>query len=257
MNNDNGLLPPLGAGAGAGAGAGGAGSAANAIAFLSSLTFTIDTEKEPVSYLFEAEDQTRQLITVIATKPNGSEYWRQVFYNSSGTASRIKDAWFPISAIIPGEAGFYKKDPPLAARFKENDILYQPSGLVRENDMRVRIKTFSFLLAILGLVSDDVATDIIKKLSISALTPLQKEILGGIIANDKIGSLRESIPKEAVLLQHETTGAYETINNWIGGDNYTGQLPLMRGLYGGRRKHRTRHRRSHKRSTRRRIHRRR
>jgi hypothetical protein len=250
-----------GAGAGAGAGSESLSDEENtAVGFLSSLSFEIDTSKRPISYLFESEDrQKRQLIVVIAKEPNGSMYWRQVFYKSSGTSSGIEGAWFPISAVIPGPAGFYKKDPVANEHFKEYDRLYNKSQIISDdNDIRVRIKTFSFLLAIRQLVSDEVFNALLTKLTNyrlkAAFNTLQNKVLSLIGSGSfgESGELTKSIPKEVTHLSSIGSSSYETINNWIGSDNYSGQLPFMRGLYGGgRRKRHTRKHRPHKRHTRR------
>jgi hypothetical protein len=215
-------MAEAGAGAGAGAGMGVNVGKEDPVTFLSSLSFEIATDKEPSSYLFKTEDgQSRQLITVIAKLPSGDTYWRQVFYNSSGTASKIKGAWFPISAVVPGEAGFYKKNPVTAEYFKVYDKLYEPSQFFKENDMRVRIKTFSFLLAINQLVNGDIFDKIYDELS-KVLDEKQMMLLSKIIDSKLSEQLITKIPQEPKYIE-ASSPAYEAINTWIGVDNYSGQ----------------------------------
>jgi hypothetical protein len=209
------------------------------VAFLKSLRFEVDVTKTPSSYMFAPHDDVaRQIITVVAKNPDNTDYWRQVFYKSTGTGSHTKGTWYPISAIIGGEAGLLKKDSVSPMIFYDFDRLYRPEATVGRNDIRVRVKTISFLLAINELVEKDTFDIVLGKLEkIMEGNPSYRKQIGILQAladhfEERSTALIDTIPKEVVWIYDEPAD-YTTINNWIGIDNYTGLHPSARVRYGG------------------------
>jgi hypothetical protein len=233
-------------GPGAGAGIAATGSKSEeTIDFLRGLTFEIDREKTPVSYMFEADEsdmQLRQLITVNATKADGTPYWSQVFYRSSGTSSKAQETWFPVVAITP--KAFVKGISITADWFYEYDKMWNPR-FPSSGDLPKRFLAFSFLLASNEL--EEIKRETLDKLG-KQLQPAKKEILTALkdILNDPDmqSKLKTFIPKDPTLLKESSPGSYENINIWIGGDNYTGRSAIdiaandeSGRLLGGKRRH--------------------
>jgi hypothetical protein len=213
-----------GPGAGAGAAAAAPYTVEGTIDFLKGLAFEIDVEKTPVSYVFEADEsdmQLRQLITVNATKADGTPYWSQVFYRSSGTSSKSQETWFPVVAITPRV--FVKGIPHIATWFHEHDKMWNPR-FPSSGDLPKRFLMFSFLLASNQL--EEIKKETINKLW-KELQPVKKDILtalkGLLNDPDMQSKLKTFIPKDPTLLKESSPGSYEKINMWIGGDNYTGR----------------------------------
>jgi hypothetical protein len=249
--------------------------------FLRSLQFRIDSEKNPVVYRVTTSDgQQRDLITVIAYDTlSQSVYWRQVFYKSTGSATKMAGTWFPLSAIIPGKAGFVKKDYVNVDHFKVFDRVYKPSDPLDENDIRVRMKTLSFLLASNQLNSAHMP-NIVKALmkSVDEETQTLLEDLNTDILRTTADMFAEDIPtttdhSKTLILGDDSSemnpsDPYKIINRWIGTDNYAG-IPAIRQLddyfrnnsnsllpklRGGGRKKRTRRTKRGRRATKRRRH---
>lgn len=231
------------AGAGAGAGAAAANSVEETVDFLKGLTFEIDTEKTPASYLVDSDSsdkQLRQLITVNAKSADGTPYWSQVFYRSSGTSSKAKETWFPLAAVT--NRAFIKGISITADWFREHDKMWNPR-LPSSGDLPKRFLMFSFLLASNEL--EGIQEDTLHKLE-KQLQPAKRGILKDItvILNDPSmqSKRKEFIPKDPTLLKESSPGSYDKVNIWIGGDNFTGRSAIdiaandEGGMLGGKRK---------------------
>jgi hypothetical protein len=232
--------------------------------WISDLRFIIHDE----SIQFIDSDGPRLIKRVTAKRADGSTFWTQVFYRSSGKSSHYNGVWFPFLGIsIRRGAPYFTKGLPYPKSWPVKDR-FQKHERISDKDSELigRFGTRSFLLAAntFNALSndpehlDEIVTRIFEGVVPEAVDPkLQTIILGNTkYDNEKWDKLAATLP----------SASPEDVNKFIGSDIYINYgkedgldlskipIPDFFSMEGGRRsrRHKSKSRRKHTRCRRRR-----
>jgi hypothetical protein len=153
----------------------------------------------------------RDFLMLKARFADGSLFWRQPFYRSSGTASGFPGMWFPFlalrsDAIVKGDA--------VPSDWLENDRLYSAGELARDqNSPKRRILAYSFLVASNAL--NPIPDGFIRALRRELRFP---ELLDTVNINVLEGV--ERLDLEPAYKDRREGATNSEINAWIGTDIY-------------------------------------
>jgi hypothetical protein len=231
--------------------------------WISDLRFIIHDE----SIQFIESDGPRLIKRVTAKHADGSTFWTQVFYRSSGKSSHYNGVWFPFLGIsIRRGAPYFTKGLPYPKSWPSKDR-FQKRERISDKDSELigRFGTRSFLLAANALNAlsndpeqlDDIVTRIFEGVVPEAVDPkLQTIILGNTkYDNEKWEKLTTTLPRASP----------EDVNKFVGRDIYINYgkedgldlskvpIPNYISMEGGRWRRPTRRCRQRRRTTRRRF----
>jgi hypothetical protein len=202
--------------------------------------YTITTKEEGMTV-------TRDVVMVKAKFSDGTVFWKQPFYKSSGTSSGVQGIWFPFLAITQDA---YVKGVAVPPEWPNLDKLYTPGGMSREKiSPKLRILAYSFLIAsykLLVPVIDDTRQQTIHPKE--QIEKFIKALRGEITDKELFDTIttwlytQDSVlptdpPLNAKVISGLTTEDYNEINEWIGEDIYinygrTGKLISSTDLTG-------------------------
>jgi hypothetical protein len=187
--------------------------------WISELRFEIHDE----AIKFNDKDGARLIKKVTARRPDGTVFWTQGFYRSSGKSSRFKNVWFPflgISLRLSGATYFTKglrfpESWPAEDRFNKKEFISD-----RTSELISRFGTRSFLLAAnaLNALSDDP----------EQLDDMVSQIFEGVVPEDVDPVIQKILventgyddAKWAALVSGLHDATPEEVNKFIGSDIY-------------------------------------
>jgi len=184
----------------------------------------------------------RLIKKVTAYREDGSEYWTQVFYRSTGSNSSFPGVWFPFLGIgSNGGRSYFAKELPLPLSWPEEDKLKlkrttEAGGvLAKTRELESRFLARSFLLganAISALHPNEVyRKDYMEHMFHSGLNPekVDARLAEIIILNNEFNDFEEEY-------KNTMPSSDKEINTFIGKDiyiNYDGELSVNLSAFNG------------------------
>jgi hypothetical protein len=221
--------------------------------WIAALTFEIHAD----TVRFKDVDGPRLIKKVTARHPDGTPFWTQAFYRSSGRNSKFRGVWFPFLGIsLKRGAPYFTKGLAYPASWPAHDIFHKKERISdADHELIGRFGTRSFLLAANALnalsedaeTRDEIASRIFEGVEPEPVDPVLQTLVSDNGAYDDAtwkrmeDTLPESPPAE--------------VNRFVGADIYVnygkmdgrlnlsaGPMPNFFSLEGGRRRRSSRRR---------------